>query len=829
MKNIFIFTVLLCLLGTLSAQRPAGAGGQTQGGPPGGGAPIARVYGKIMDGSEPIPYASVVVKPMRKDTIAGGGLTKLNGFFDIKGLTPGMYQLKISSIGYLDTTIQIKLVPPSVELDAGNIRLTSTSKTIGEVTVVGERQSVELAVDRRIYTVDRNLAATGGTAIDALKTIPAVSIDADGNVELRNSAPLIFIDGKPSPLTLAQIPSAEIDKIEIITNPSARYEASAAGGIINVVLKKNKLPGVFGMVNGGAGTNDRANLMANINLRQSPIGVNASYNFNTGNNPAYGYNIIDRFDPATKAPITFYEMDGINSHKRTMQMARLGFDYDINARNTVSVSGIVNAMDMKFLDDQRMSNRLSDRSIDYTGTRDAVAIRDVNTYTAQVDYKRTFPTPGREWVSFVQYSYNKNQGTTDVDQVFTYPGFTPQQLLIASDGTTKGPTMQFQTDYVHPVGTNKKWEFGARHQVKENTTLNNAFRTDSLGEMIRFDLLSIHYAYQEQISAAYGNYMGRKGKFGYQAGLRLEQSIFEGNVPGDDSVFAYRFPKDINNLHYLFFPSFFGTYTLKEGNDIQFNLSRKLERPNFFQVMPFVWQQDNQTYRTGNPNILPEFRYNAEANYALTKKWGSYFTSLYGRYEDQPITSVVRRATDGTESLINTFVNGEYSVRFGLEQSVKYKITKDLDINIGANLFRNQVRATFDGQNLKRSGLNWDTRANIEYRFMKHWVFQTNGEYDAPRIVPQGRTTNNYGFDVALKRNFGPKGSITLQVVDVLNSKGRGTIFETPSYTQSNFRRREVRFIQLSAQYRFGKPDASIFKPRKQGQGRPSGGGDMDF
>jgi iron complex outermembrane recepter protein len=816
----------------LLAQRPTG-GQETA--PRTGGAPapaVARVYGKVLDNAsgEPLSYASVTLKPMRKDSILAGELTKNNGFFDLKGLPVGMYQLKITSLGYADTVLQIRLVPPAVELDAGNIRLRTNSKVLNEVSVTGNRQSVELAVDRRIYTVEKNLAATGGSAIDALKNIPAVSVTTDGTVELRNSTPLIFIDGKPSLLTLDQIPAGEIDKIEIITNPSARYEASAAGGIINIVLKKNKLPGIFGMASAGVGTNHRYNGMANISLRQSPFGLNASYNFNTGQNPARSFNSIQRYDP-TGANTTRFEQNGTNTSRRRMQMIRLGLDYDLNARNTISVSGTINTLDLRFIDDQAIENRLANQNIEYLSTRDALTSRDIKTYTTQFDYKRTFPKAGREWISFVQYTHTKNIGGTNVDQKYTDANGKPITILrdqIATTGYTKGPTLQFQTDYIHPFGNKQKLEFGARHQVKDNASFTDALRVDTAGELARFDLLSVNYAYQEQITAAYSNYMGRTGKWGYQAGLRLEQSIFSGNVPGDDSTFQYRFPKGIKDLHYLFFPSFFGTYTVKEGQDIQFNLSRKLERPNFFQVMPFVWQQDNQSYRTGNPNILPEFKYLAEVNYAITKKWGNYFSSIYGRYEDQPITPVVRRSTDGTESLINTFINGDNSIRVGIEQNIKYKITPQLDATLGGNIFRNQVRATFDGQKLDRTAWNWDLRSAIEYRFLKNWIFQTNGEYEAPRVIPQGISSRQYGFDIALKRNFNPLGSVTLQVSDVLNSRGRSQIFENANYTQETYRRREVRFIQISAQYRFGKPDASIFK-QKRGSGRPGGGGDMEF
>jgi hypothetical protein len=824
-KFFALSLILLFVHAALYAQRPTGSDAR------GGGAPIARIYGKVLEGNtgKPIPYASVLLHHIRKDSLVSGAMTRENGFFDIKDVSPGMYQLKISFLGFADTTIVVKLVPPNIVLDAGNIRLENAATTLNEVNITGQRSSIELAVDRRIYNVDRNLAATGGTAIDALKNIPSVSVDTEGNVELRSSAPRIFIDGKPSQLTLEQIPASEIEKVEVITNPSARYEASAAGGIINIVLKKNKLPGIFSTLNLGVGTNDRYNGMASLNLRQSPIALSLSYNFNTGNNPAYGYNYLERLQDGART--SYFKQDGITSHKRLMHFVRVGLDYDINVRNTLSLSGNFNVHKMNFGDDQIFENQLPSSVIDYTGTRDALSHRNSFNHSAQLDYRRIFPKLGKEWVSFVQYARGTGTGDSDIRQVFKDINGTEwpnSPDLIKSISENEGDTYQFQTDFINPLGDNKKLELGGRFQYKDNFNDTQAERTDSTGALASFPLLSLKYNYREIISAAYANYITRKDKFGYQLGFRLEQSDFVGEIPGTDSSFSYRFPSDLSDIKNLIFPSVFVTYTLKEGQDLQFNIARKLERPNFFQLMPFLWQQDNQTYRAGNPNLQPEFRYVSELNYALTKNWGTSFTSVYGRYEDSPVTSVVRRATDGTQSLINTYINGENNTRFGFEQSLKYRILKNMDLTGGVNVFRNQIKANLDGVVLNNSGWNWDAKAAIEWRIIKNWVFQTNGDYEAARIIPQGRTKPNYGMDLAIKRTLNQLGSLTLQVNDVFNSRGRGQTFVTDTYVQELWRRREVRFVQVSAQLRFGKPDAAIFKKGRP-QARQSGGGDMDF
>ena len=258
---------------------------------------IGRFYGKIVDAKtkKPVEYASVVLLWFNKDSLIAGGLAKENGEFSLDGLPPyGGYRIKITFIGYKTYEQKVYIVPPNkIDQDLGDIKLEQDEKMLKEVEVVGEKATFTMGVDRKIYNVDKDLSAKGGTALDAVKNIPTISVDADGNATLRESSVRIYVDGKPTTLTLQQIPADQIDRIEVISNPSVKFEASTTGGILNVVMKKNNKPGYNGMLMANAGTGDRYGGMGNINIKEKPFNFSLMYTYNQGINNNNGIPIIN--------------------------------------------------------------------------------------------------------------------------------------------------------------------------------------------------------------------------------------------------------------------------------------------------------------------------------------------------------------------------------------------------------------------------------------------------------------------------------------------------------------------------------------------------------
>ncbi|MCC6282395.1 MAG: TonB-dependent receptor family protein, partial [Saprospiraceae bacterium] len=333
----------------------------------------------------------------------------------------------------------------------------------------------------------------------------------------------------------------------------------------------------------------------------------------------------------------------------------------------------------------------------------------------------------------------------------------------------------------------------------------------------------------DRVSAAYVNYAGKiNDAWRYQTGLRFEHSWFNGREEGSDSTFNYSYPSGFSNLQKAFFPALYLSKKISESSEMQVNFSRKLNRPNFFQIMPFVMIMDNQTYRSGNPNLQPEFVNTAEWNYSKTFGRGSWLTSLYGKYTEQPITEITLPANDGTTALLTTFTNGTSSKAAGLENTLKYTLLKGLDATTNVNMFYQKINAAALGN----EGWNWMGKLNLDYKFAKSWNVQVSGMYQSPRVLPQGKDRDNYFADFAIRRELGPMASLSLTVSDIFNTKRMGYYTETEYFTQSVQRRRESRYISLGLSMRFGKPDFSLFKKqqqRKPGDNGAQNGGDMGY
>lgn len=364
-KLLFLFALLFSLL--LHAQMPAG-----------GNKDMmkamkdlkARVYGKVIDAQtkKPVEYASVTVLWFNKDSVIGGALASDKGDFNVENLPPmGGFRLRVSQIGYknFETKFYVQ-IPNKLEQDLGNLKLELDTKILKEVEVTAEKNTVVMSIDKRTYNVDKDLSVKGGTAVDVMKNVPGVTVDADGNAQLRNQSPNIYVDGRPTNLTLQQIPADQIERIEVITNPSVKYDANATGGILNIILKKNLKPGYNGMLMGYVGTGDRYGGMVNLNVKEGKWNVSAMYSYNQAINVPLGYTHKTNKDSATGNILSYYGADNKTNSHVMFNFGRLGIDYNINNRNTISLNTTI--VGGEFLTSDRMDYYFADASKTYTRT-----------------------------------------------------------------------------------------------------------------------------------------------------------------------------------------------------------------------------------------------------------------------------------------------------------------------------------------------------------------------------------------------------------------------------------------------------------------------------
>jgi len=829
-KSCLTVFLLFILSITVIAQRPnMGGGGVGMRNMPA----IGRLYGKIVDATtkQPVDFATVTLLAVQKDSVINGMLAKANGDFSLDKIPMGRYRLRVSFIGYQQLTQQVTITPNNIEQDLGNISLQIDAKSLKEAVIEGERAAVIMTVDRRIYNVDKDISARGGTGIDAIKNIPGLSVDADGGVTLRNSSPTIFVDGRPTLLTLEQIPSDQIDRIEVITNPSAKYDASTSGGILNIILKKNTKPGYNGLVTLGAGFPNRYNGMINLNIKEGKSNFNISYNINTARNPTKGFTNRTLFRNGETTG--FYNQNNDVVMDRLMQNGRIAYDYNLTNRTTITVSqgimtGGFDSDEKQFFNDRDSANGL----LTY-GSRATTGITNWDNYSTQLQLRKTYPKRGKELSSDITYNFGNRLNNSDfITNNYNSVGLpiNPAEIQInRGSGTSK--TLTYQLDFTNPITDTAKWEFGIRSNYKEELSIIDVgYRNNNSGEVSMDSTLSNNYKINDMVNAAYVTYSNMYKPLGiaYMAGLRFEQTRFFGELVGKNQSVEYLYPDGMSNLGKAFFPSIYLTKRVGEKHEIQMNFARKISRPGFMQVMPFIMFADKMNYRTGNPLLRPEFINSVEANYNRIFTNGNLFTSVYVRQTEGAITQFAQKYNDTSDVLLNTFINGNNMYNMGWENNFKISFLKrKLDLTVNLNGFYTDISANIGNTVIKNSGFSWNTKAILNYKLPKQYNAQINGNYEAPRIIPQGRTLDQYSIDVSFNKDIMKTLSFNLIVNDIFNTRRFGTYFESDAIQQNISRRRETRFVRLSITWRFGEMDTSLF--RKRGNQKRDSGGNMEM
>ncbi len=802
LRRISAGAVLLSLLTTMAWAQP------------GGGAKIGRIYGKVLDAAtnKPVEFVTITVLNAKDSQLVSGGITKGNGEFNVLQLPMGAFKVQAKFLGYGEyrtKTVVLNMQTP--ELDLGNIKIKPNSKSLNEVEIVGEKPTVQLAIDKKIFNVEKNITSEGGTASDALKQVPSVSVDLDGNVSLRGKGNVtILIDGKPSALlgsdpavALQNIPSAAIENIEIITNPSSKYDAQGMGGIINIVLKKDKKMGMNGSLSGGIGTNDKYNARGNINLRNNKFNVFANYSFRSAmrNNFESSNRILNYGQP--NAFGSYSEIDG--RRKSTNNFLNIGADYYLDNRNTISVNANVGTF--SWGGKQPNITRYTDTSgqvFKYLNRYYEDNMQPWN-YGGSVDYKRKFAKPGQELSANLSYSRNDGKRSNTVI-TRSYNGSEQQtgvDTLQDNPASSVNQNYNFQVDYSMPVLKTGKFETGYKTQITDFTTANSPTKTynDGTGNVTVVDQqLKSAFDYKQYVNALYANFSNTYGKFGYQAGLRVEQSNYTGNVEGTKDA--------LKNKYLNLFPTAFLTYKLSTTEDLQLNYTRRINRPSFWNLFPYLNINDPQNITTGNPDLRPEFINASELTYSRMFKQGhTIIASAYVQYTTNLIQRV-RSMPDSQGVTITKPYNLGSGLTYGAEVTAKFQLNKWWDATLNANLYRNEINGSNIDPYLNNSGYSWFAKAITNVKLPYATSLQFTGEYQAPAIVAQGKTQEVYSIDAGLKKDF-YKGlaSLTFNVSDIFNTRKNITIFDNAGYYQYNYRKPETRIANLTLSIRFANKE----------------------
>ena len=858
MRSVLFF--IFCMLSVgLFAQAPRGAnrGGQ-------GMNTTGRFYGKIVDEStnKGIDAASVLLIQSKTDSASGqkkdvtiaGQLTTSKGEFSLENLPAmGQFRLAVTAIGYTPLEQIIKFDARNLDKDLGNLKLEADIQQLGEVTVVATKPMFQMGVDRKIFNVDKNITTTGQTATEIMKNVPGVNVDIDGNVTLRNAAPTIFVDGRPTTLTLDQIPADAIESVEIITNPSAKFDASGGtAGILNVVLKKNRKAGYNGNIRAGIDSRGKINLGGDINVKQGKfnffLGLNLHQRKSLSEGHTYRENIY-----ANKLQNTILDQSSNSTNTGQFVFGRIGFDYLMDNRNSFTLSmslpnGEFNSSQVDNIHIDTMSSPVKTQD----AIRTTINKRNFKNFGPALGYKHLFPKQGRELTADFNYNSSSNSGSGDyTTQYYNSDGSflgDPALQRLTSSGSSTFWTVQ--SDYTSPVGKGK-FEGGLRAAIRDNKNINenSAFNYD-LDKFIVIPSASSNYKYNDQVYAAYSTYSNKLGEnFSYQLGLRAESSRYKGTLLSTGETFS-------NNYPIQFFPSVFVTQTLSPGQDLQLNYSRRINRPNFWQQIPYYDVSDLLNIRVGNPALKPEFTNSFELNYSKSLGGGhSLLTSAYFKQTNNLITGYQSRQynvplPDGKldSAMVVSYINANSSRSYGLEITSKNPLAKWADVTTNLNFYN----ARIDNSGLDSAiGINdrWAFfgKMNFNFKLPANFTIQLSGDYQSRTLVPQGGgggrgggffggsngaaqgyINPNYGVDIAIRKEFmkDKKAAITLSANDIFKTRIYDSHSENSVFIQDMWRKRDGRIFRLNFSYRFGKFDVSLFK-RKNNRTGSEGGDDM--
>ena len=776
--------------------------------------------------AQSVPFATVSAwqKTGKDSTLLGGSQTNELGRFSIKNLPSGKVQIIVSFVGYQSISRLVLIEKPMTDL--GQFTLKSDATLLKEVKVTGEKEAMTMSTEKRIFNVGKNLTAIGGTAESLLRNIPSITLDESGSPSLRNMATAIYINGKPTQLTLAQIPANQIESVEVISNPSARYDASTSGGIVNLILKRNQKPGYNGTASVGIGNNSRYDATVNLDLRQGKWNFTTLYSLNATQNPLNGY--VNRTNLSNGLPTSYFNQNTDIALNNTFQNGRVVADYLADAKNTFSLAATLVGGAYNTISSQNYSYKDAAQTRTSYGSRDITPKNNFTNLGIEFDWKHGFAQKGRELNLMTSFTRNNISNaadwlTTSLNADGSSQATYPETNRV--DGRTIGSQYIAQLDYVHPTSDSSKWEFGIR-----SFTFNRDqqyFFYQQNNDTKAYNLLQNYSQFadiSETVNAVYALYTTKlRNNISVQGGLRLEQSSLHGLSKFDGSTFGYDYPsKAGQNLFQSFFPSFSLTKKLRGDSELGLSLSRKVGRPNFRHVFVGIQANDRQNITIGNPAVRPEFVNTAELAY--DKNWANgvqLVSTAYYIYEDHTIKPFTQPSAADPSILVTTFVNVKADIQYGLEQTLKFDVGKSLSVLASTNL-RNFVIQS-DEINTALWGIN--TKLSLTYRFPGNFTAQLTANRDSRSPSLQGYRLPVSAADFALRKSFWQKrASVVFSINDIFNSRKFVSVYDQSTVYQASMNRREIRFYKITLQIPLGKPDAT-FKKNQRKIDRP----DVDF
>lgn len=791
-----------------------------------------KITAKVVDdrSNETIPFASAIAINRKTKAVVKGIQADVNGNLLMSGLPNGVFTFKVSYVGYqtmVRDSVSISATQNTVNL--GTVKMKPAKGTaLKEVAITAQKSTMQLGIDKKVFSVDQSLVSEGGSASDLLQNVPSVQSDIDGNVSLRGSTGVkVLIDGKPSMIAggnvaqiLQSIPASSIESVELITNPSAKYDAEGQSGIINIVLKKNKKLGLNGSVALTAGNRDNYNASTSLSFQNSKVNIYGNYSYRYGNRFRDGYSNIRYLN--SSFPYAFANQSTDSKSLDKGHNVKAGLDYYLTEKSILSFTGGFNARDndrTELLNIDRLNPAKDPLERSRRNNSDA---ESGYSYDLSLDFVQKFKKPKEE----LTFNFSYSDGTNDNYQTYTtdlyYENSTPVNTLPGiqiNDGTGDNRSYNIQTDYTLPVGKSGKIEAGYRSQIRYAE--DDMFSTDYNHITDEYDAnysLTNQFNSKDQVHALYVNYQNQFKNFGYQVGLRAEDAVLDTRLGKYDNA---------GNLSYVpgkvdytrLYPSVFLTQKFKQEQQLQLSYSRRVNRPRGWDTNPFLDVSDPFIWRQGNPNLKPEDVHAYELSYSKYWKNITFISTAYMRQTNDVIQRISTEADIVTGVTIVTPQNLTSELSSGLELIGRFDVVKAWNFTGNVNLYQRKIEGVPAYGIVDNSGFSWNANLTNNFILPYNITLQVKGDYRSKEVMAQGKRNAMYAVDAGAKYDFkNKKSSLSLNVRDVFNTRNWSMITGANNSITDFRRNMQGTIASLTYSYRFGKNDFTFKKNKKSDQ-----------
>ena len=771
----------------------------------------------------PMGYANVVLFSMRDSSIVSGSVTAMDGTFKLEKVPMGPHYLVANFIGFKKVYVNdVKITPKKMVLDMGVIELHPASEDLEAVEITAQKEHIEYQIDKKVVNVSQDIMAQGGTAVTALENTPSVQVDIDGNVSLRGSSSFtVLVDGRPSILqgsdALQQIPASNIETIEIITNPSAKYDPDGVAGIINIVLKEKIEKGFSGVANASIATNESYRFDFLLNYKYNKFNFFAGADYNDGNRKGERISRNETYSNDT----TFYRnTTGDRGRGRVGYGVRAGFDYYLSDMTTIGVQGRIGYSEFNGGGTSNLHNYTFPETTNSYSSNISTMTRGGDYYNTSLNFQHKFDDLGHQLDGLIYYGSDKDDDIDDQKEFETDAEWNiieEEPLLIRSTEASSEMDFRAKLDYTKPIGEEGKFEAGFQARIEDETEdyiFNNwNYISD---EWLEDTLFSNTSDFRRDIYAGYGIYSNTWKSFGYQLGLRGEYTYREiKNLKAEE-------PSVIDRWDY--FPTIHVSKSFQNKDQMLASYTRRIDRPRGWFLDPFLNYIDQYNYRQGNPALEPEYTDSYELGYQK-RIWESMI-SLEGYYRvtQNKITRIRTLQVDNT--YLHTFdnLNNDYSL--GAELMINTDPAPWLNLSLSGNLYQYRLEGSIAEQDVDTESLNWNGRINAVAKLPKNFRLQINGMYNGPTVRAQGDMEGFFMTNAAIKKDFFDRHlTVTASVRDIFNTgKHEFTSYGTGFYSYDYFNR-QAPIVSLSLSWIINNYKKQSDRNGENGDG----GGDMDM